>query len=150
MAEEKRSPSTTGREGVRVSLRGADISPIKTATMKNLVYLQRRLMRDGDLLESDAEVESIIIDNGLATMRGFVDALNHEDRDVARAAWNEWWDERRRTPNDKLFELAQRTLIDITFDLKEAGMLDLRKRQETSEDDGEGYEDILAGGSLVD
>jgi len=107
-------------------------------------------MREGDLIESDNHVETMIVDNGLGTMHAFVDALKERTRDLARAAWNEWWAERLKTSNRDLFRFAQRTLVDITFDLKKAGMLDLREKDETSEDEGEGYEDELAGRSLVD
>ncbi len=149
MTEEKKSQPKS-RGDVRLSLRGADVAPIKSATTRNLVYLQRRLMREGDLIESDNHVETMIVDNGLGTMHAFVDALKERTRDLARAAWNEWWAERLKTSNRDLFRFAQRTLVDITFDLKKAGMLDLREKDETSEDEGEGYEDELAGRSLVD
>lgn len=128
MAEDERRSRTTSGGDVRVSLRGADIAPIKAATTKNLVYLQRRLMREGDRIEADNLVETMIIDNGLGTMHGFVDALKERSRDEARARWNEWWAERKRTPNRELFVFAQRSLVDITFDLKDTGMLDLREK----------------------
>ncbi len=152
MISKKASDSLPGgRQDVQVNLRGADIAPVKARHIDSLVLLERQLMKAGHMIEFDPQKEELIIDNMEGTLLAKMYGLNIRELTGAYAAWNHWNELRKGQKNEEKPDFAKLTFLEIWWRSLKAGLLDLRERhEETSEDDGTGYEDELAGRALVD
>lgn len=121
-----RAPSR--EQSQTVTLRGADIAPVKRRHMDYLAMLELELFRRRHMIEFDHASQVRIVDNIEGTLVAALKALISREREEAHRAWNLWQSEWENTPNTERPRFASHTLIDIFYDSRKAGLLDLREK----------------------
>lgn len=111
-----------------VVLRGADVAPVKRRHMDYLAMLEMQLFRKRHLIGSDHNAQVLIVENIEGTLQAVLKALVSRDVAFAHAEWDRWHAEWDDTPNQERPDFAEHTLIDIFYDSRKAGLLDLREK----------------------
>ena len=121
-------PGPSREQSQTVTLRGADIAPVKRRHMDYLAMLELEMFRRRHMIEFDYEAQVRVVDNIEGTLVAVLKGLISREREDAHAALNMWLSEWENTPNEDRPRFASHTLTDIFFDSRKAGLLDLREK----------------------
>jgi hypothetical protein len=153
------SPRPSSPVSVTTSLRGADIAPTKRRLADEFSRLKHLYMTHGHLTDRNLQVRQKMYNISVAILgdlygKAYDEIVALDDGtklEMGTFHLNAWRDRYRGTSNASVPGFFEDSILEISRLMRRCKVDDLRELKEwTSEDDGEGYEDALAGGSLVD
>ena len=119
------SPAT---QQVSVSLRGADVAPVKRTFTEQLAILAILLEERGHRLRVDISARRFVLENVMGTLYAKVLAFSQDRMETVTLMLNQFYEEYRSTPSAEMLFFAQRRYAELEFFARKCGLTDVRER----------------------